>query len=107
MRWAHGACILLARFCAIMASVGITLIVLFVVVAMILAASIVLGRDAREVESARDTEYLELEGVWIRYDVIGGGAAGGLLHRWVFSFPLLGATPTPLGPPLTPYNPHP
>src|ERR671910_1459085 len=85
MRWAHGACILLARFCAIMASVGITLIVLFVVVAMILAASIVLGRDAREVESARDTEYLELEGVWIRYDVIGGGPAVVLVHGWLSS----------------------
>src|SRR5918999_3085746 len=76
---------MLARFCAIMASMGITLIVLFVVVAMILAASIVLGRDAREVESARDTEYLELEGVWIRYDVIGGGPAVVLVHGWLSS----------------------
>ena len=64
---------------------GITLIVLFVVVAVILAASIVLGRDAREVESARDTEYLELEGVWIRYDVIGGGPAVVLVHGWLSS----------------------
>src|SRR5215211_7013517 len=71
MSRARHSCILLARFCAIMASMGITLIVLFVVVAVILAASIVLGRDAREVESARDTEYLELEGVWIRSDVVG------------------------------------
>src|SRR5918912_2807584 len=68
-----------------MASMGITLIVLFVVVAAILAASIVLGRDAREVESARDTEYLELEGVWIRYDVIGGGPAVVLVHGWLSS----------------------
>jgi pimeloyl-ACP methyl ester carboxylesterase len=68
-----------------MASMGITLIVLFVVVAVILAASIVLGRDAREVESARDTEYLELEGVWIRYDVIGGGPAVVLVHGWLSS----------------------
>jgi pimeloyl-ACP methyl ester carboxylesterase len=76
---------MLARFCVIMASMGITLIVLFVVVAVILAASIVLGRDAREVESARDTEYLELEGVWIRYDVIGGGPAVVLVHGWLSS----------------------
>src|SRR5215203_3624289 len=76
---------MLARFCAIMASMGITLIVLFVVVAVILAASIVLGRDAREVESARDTEYLELEGVWIRYDIIGGGPAVVLVHGWLSS----------------------
>jgi pimeloyl-ACP methyl ester carboxylesterase len=68
-----------------MASMGITLIVLFVVVAVILAASIVLGRDAREVESARDTEYLELEGVWIRYDVIGAGPAVVLVHGWLSS----------------------
>jgi pimeloyl-ACP methyl ester carboxylesterase len=68
-----------------MAYMGITLIVLFVVVAVILAASIVLGRDAREVESARDTEYLELEGVWIRYDVIGGGPAVVLVHGWLSS----------------------
>src|SRR5215213_1148603 len=77
--------ILLARFCAIMASMGITLIVLFVVVAVILAASIVLGRDAREVESARDTEYVELEGVWIRYNVIGAGPAVVLVHGWLSS----------------------
>jgi pimeloyl-ACP methyl ester carboxylesterase len=68
-----------------MASMGITLIVLFVVVAVILAASIVLGRDAREVESARDTEYLELEGIWIRYDVIGAGPAVVLVHGWLSS----------------------
>ncbi|MDQ3862011.1 MAG: alpha/beta hydrolase [Actinomycetota bacterium] len=64
---------------------GITLIVLFVVVAVILAASILLGRDTREVESARDTEYLELEGVWIRYRVIGGGPAVVLVHGWLSS----------------------
>ena len=68
-----------------MAGMGITLIILFVVVAVILAASIVLGRDTREIESARDTEYLELEGVWIRYNVIGGGPAGGLVHGWLSS----------------------
>jgi pimeloyl-ACP methyl ester carboxylesterase len=68
-----------------MAAVGITLIVLFVVVAVILVASIVLGRDASEVESARDTEYLELEGVWIRYRVMGGGPVVVLVHGWLAS----------------------
>ena len=68
-----------------MAGMGITLIILFVVVAVILAASIVLGRDTREIESARDTEYLELEGVWIRYNVIGGGPAVVLVHGWLSS----------------------
>lgn len=64
---------------------SIILIVLFVVVAVILAASIALGRDTREVESARDTEYLELEGVWIRYNVIGGGPPVLLVHGWLSS----------------------
>ncbi|HEX5915513.1 MAG TPA: alpha/beta hydrolase, partial [Rubrobacter sp.] len=68
-----------------MASMGTTLIFLFVVVASILAASIVLGRDTREVESARDTEYLELEGVWIRYNVVGGGPPVVLVHGWLSS----------------------
>ena len=43
-----------------MAAMGITLIAVLVVIVVILASSIALGRDAREVESARDTEYLEL-----------------------------------------------
>jgi pimeloyl-ACP methyl ester carboxylesterase len=68
-----------------MAAMSIILIVLFVVVALVLAASLALGRDAREVESARDTEYLELEGVWIRYNVIGGGPAVVLVHGWLSS----------------------
>ena len=64
---------------------SIILIILFVVVAVVLATSIALGRDTREVESARDTEYLELEGVWIRYNVIGGGPAVLLVHGWLSS----------------------
>jgi pimeloyl-ACP methyl ester carboxylesterase len=68
-----------------MAAMGITLIAVLVVIVVILASSIALGRDAREVESARDTEYLELEGVWIRYRVIGGGPAVVLVHGWLSS----------------------
>src|ERR687889_1891329 len=68
-----------------MATMGITLIILFAVVALILAASVVLGRDTREVESASDTEYLELEGVLIRYRVTGGGPAVLLVHGWLSS----------------------
>ena len=68
-----------------MAAMSIILIILFVVVAMVFAASLVLGRDTKEVESARDTEYLELEGVWIRYNVIGGGPAVLLVHGWLSS----------------------
>ena len=68
-----------------MAVMSIVLIVLLVVVLVVLGASIVLGRDTREVESARDTEYLELEGVLIRYNVMGGGPPVLLVHGWLSS----------------------
>jgi pimeloyl-ACP methyl ester carboxylesterase len=61
------------------------LIVLLVVICAVLAASVVLGRVSHEVESARDTEYLELEGTWIRYHVIGGGPPVLLVHGWLSS----------------------
>jgi pimeloyl-ACP methyl ester carboxylesterase len=61
------------------------LIVLLLVVGVVLATSIALGRAAYEVESARDTEYLELEGTWIRYNVIGGGPPVLLVHGWLSS----------------------
>src|SRR5215208_3765020 len=48
------------------------LIVLLLVVGVIVATSVALGRNAYEVESARDTEYLELEGTWIRYNLVDG-----------------------------------
>jgi pimeloyl-ACP methyl ester carboxylesterase len=61
------------------------LIVLLVVIGVVLAASLALGRVTYEVESARDTEYLELEGTWIRYHVIGGGPPVLLVHGWLSS----------------------
>jgi pimeloyl-ACP methyl ester carboxylesterase len=61
------------------------LIVLFLVFGIIVATSIALGRTAYEVESARDTEYLELEGTWIRYNIIGGGPPVLLVHGWLTS----------------------
>jgi pimeloyl-ACP methyl ester carboxylesterase len=61
------------------------LIVLLLVVGIILATSIALGRTAHEVESARDTEYLELEGTWVRYNVVGGGPPVLLVHGWLSS----------------------
>ncbi len=64
---------------------SIILIVLFLVVAVVLAASFALGRATHEVESARDTEYLELEGNWIRYSVAGGGPPVLLVHGWLSS----------------------
>lgn len=61
------------------------LIILFLVVAIFVAASLALGRTTQEVESARDTEYVDLEGQWIRYDVIGGGPPVLLVHGWLSS----------------------
>lgn len=61
------------------------LIVLLLLVGVVVAASIALGRTAYEVESARDTEYLELEGTWVRYNVIGGGPPVLLVHGWLSS----------------------
>lgn len=61
------------------------LIVTFLIVGLVLAASIALGRTAYEVDSARDTEYLDLEGNWVRYNVIGGGPPVILVHGWLSS----------------------
>ena len=61
------------------------LIVLLLVIGVVLAASLALGRVSYEVESARDTEYLELEGTWIRYNIIGGGPPVLLVHGWLSS----------------------
>jgi pimeloyl-ACP methyl ester carboxylesterase len=61
------------------------LIVLLLVVGVIVATSVALGRNAYQVESARDTEYLELEGTWVRYNVIGGGPSVLLVHGWLSS----------------------
>jgi pimeloyl-ACP methyl ester carboxylesterase len=68
-----------------MAAMSIVLIVLFLVVAAVLAASFALGRATHEVESARDTEYVELEGTWVRYAVVGGGPPVLLVHGWLSS----------------------
>src|SRR3712207_7230739 len=61
------------------------LIVLLLLIGVILAASLALGRVSHEVESARDTEYLELEGTWVRYNIIGGGPPVLLVHGWLTS----------------------
>ena len=61
------------------------LIVLFLLIVIVVAASLALGRATYEVESARDTEFLELDGAWVRYDVIGGGPPVVLVHGWLGS----------------------
>ena len=56
------------------------LIVILLLIVVFVAASFVLSRTTHEVGSARDTEYLELEGAWIRYGVAGGGPPVVLVH---------------------------
>lgn len=69
----------------IIALMSMVLIVIVLVVGLVLAASVALGRSAYEVESARDTEYLDLEGNWVRYNVVGGGPPVVLVHGWLSS----------------------
>jgi pimeloyl-ACP methyl ester carboxylesterase len=64
---------------------SIILIVLFLLILVVVAASFALGRVTYEVDSARDTEFLELDGSWVRYDVIGGGPPVVLVHGWLSS----------------------
>ena len=61
------------------------LIVLLVLILLVIGASFLLGRSSYEVDSARDTEFLELDGAWVRYDVIGGGPPVVLVHGWLSS----------------------
>jgi pimeloyl-ACP methyl ester carboxylesterase len=61
------------------------LVVILLLIGLFVLASIVLGRMTHEVKSARDTEYLELEGSWIRYHVTGGGPPVVLVHGWLSS----------------------
>ena len=62
-----------------------TVLIVLLVVGLLAAASFALGRTSYEVDSARDTEYLELEGTWIRYNVIGAGPPVLLVHGWLSS----------------------
>lgn len=61
------------------------IIAVFVIFGLLIVASVILGRQSQEVESARDTEYLELDGTWIRYSIIGGGPPVLLVHGWLSS----------------------
>lgn len=61
------------------------MIVLVLVVIILAAVGTMLGRVSEEVESARDTEYIELDGHWVRYNVIGGGPPVLLVHGWLSS----------------------
>lgn len=61
------------------------MIILVLVVVAVVATGMMLGRVSYEVESARDTEYVELDGHWVRYTVIGGGPPVLLVHGWLSS----------------------
>src|SRR5919112_3317295 len=66
------------------------LIAILLLIVVFVAASLVLSRTTHEVDSARDTEYLELEGNWIRYSVTGGGPPVVLVHGWLSSSKIWG-----------------
>ncbi|BBL78569.1 hypothetical protein RxyAA322_04230 [Rubrobacter xylanophilus] len=61
------------------------MIVILVVVLLLVGVSVALGRTTHQVESAPETEYLELEGIWVRYGVTGGGPPVVLVHGWLSS----------------------
>jgi pimeloyl-ACP methyl ester carboxylesterase len=67
------------------------LIVILLLVCLLGASSVALSRTTHEVDSARDTEYLELEGNWIRYSVTGGGPPVVLVHGWLSSSKIWGS----------------
>jgi pimeloyl-ACP methyl ester carboxylesterase len=61
------------------------IVVILLLVVVLVAGSIVLSRTTYQVQSAPDTEYLELEGNWVRYRVAGGGPPVVLVHGWLSS----------------------
>lgn len=61
------------------------MIILVLAVIAVAVVGTILGRISDEVESARDTEYVELEGHWVRYTVVGGGPPVLLVHGWLSS----------------------
>lgn len=61
------------------------IIIVIAVIFVVVVASVMVGRTDYEVESVRDTEFIELEGHWIRYNVIGGGPPVLLVHGWLLS----------------------
>lgn len=65
-----------------MSTVIILVIAMFFIVVV---ASTMVGRTTYEVESVHDTEFVEIEGHWIRYNVIGGGPPVVLVHGWLLS----------------------
>ena len=61
------------------------LIVILLLLVVLVAASLLLSRTTYQVQSFSDSEYVELEGNWIRYRVAGGGPAVLLVHGWLSS----------------------
>lgn len=63
-----------------------TVLILVLVLAVLVgAASFALGRASYEVENARASEYVEIEGVCVRYRVAGEGPPVLLVHGWLSS----------------------
>ncbi|MGB3682367.1 MAG: alpha/beta hydrolase [Rubrobacteraceae bacterium] len=64
---------------------SVVIILVIAVIFVVVAASLMLGRTTHEVESVSDMEFVEIEGRWIRYNVIGGGPPVVLVHGWLLS----------------------
>lgn len=60
------------------------LIILLVIVVLI-GVSLALGRTTSEAQSVRDDEFVELDGSWIRYRVVGEGPPVLLVHGFLVS----------------------
>ena len=60
-------------------------ILILVLAVFFVVASLFLGRSYSEIESARDTEYVDLDGSYIRYRVTGAGPPLLLVHGWLLS----------------------
>ena len=60
-------------------------ILILVLAVFFVVASLFLGRSYSEIESARDTEYVDLDGSYIRYRITGSGPPLLLVHGWLLS----------------------
>lgn len=68
-----------------MFSMSTVIVVVLLVSIIFLAVSVILGRRTYKVSNVSNSEHVELDGVWIRYRVSGGGPPVLLVHGWLQS----------------------